>query len=84
MYPYTFDKTAEVVEAFLEEKGYNRFGLYVQDYRGPVGFRILQCNPEWMEWLIIQNTNAYETGFTWNSSTITILISPCIQNGKSS
>jgi pimeloyl-ACP methyl ester carboxylesterase len=63
-YPYTFDKTAEVVEKFLAEKAFTRFGLYVQDYGGPVGFRVLAGHPEWLEWLIIQNTNAYEEGFT--------------------
>ena len=63
-FPYTFDKTAEVVENFLETKGFTRFGLYVQDYGGPVGFRVLARHPEWLEWLIIQNTNAYEEGFT--------------------
>src|SRR5262245_61949897 len=31
---------------------------------GPVGFRIVTRNPDWLEWLIIQNTNAYEVGFT--------------------
>lgn len=63
-YPYTFDTTAEVVEAFLRKKQFTRFGLYMQDYGGPVGFRILSRNPEWLEWLIIQNSNAYEVGFT--------------------
>jgi pimeloyl-ACP methyl ester carboxylesterase len=63
-YPYTFDKTAEVVTAFLEKVGFTSFGLYVQDYGGPVGFRILAKHPQWLEWLIIQNTNAYEVGFT--------------------
>jgi len=29
-----------------------------------VGFRILGRHPDWMEWLILQNTNAYEEGFT--------------------
>jgi len=29
-----------------------------------VGFRILSRNPECLEWLIIQATNAYEVGFT--------------------
>jgi len=53
-----------VVEAFLKQKGFTRFGLFVQDYGGPVGFRILARNPDWLEWLIIQNTNAYEVGFT--------------------
>lgn len=64
MNAYTFDKTAAVVEDFLKKKVYTRFGLFMQDYGGPVGFRILQRNPEWLEWLIIQNTNAYEVGFT--------------------
>jgi pimeloyl-ACP methyl ester carboxylesterase len=63
-YAYTFDKTAAVVEDFLRKKGYTSFGLFMQDYGGPVGFRILQRNPDWLEWLIIQNTNAYEVGFT--------------------
>ena len=40
-FSYTFDKTSEVVEGFLNKKGFTRFGLFVQDYGGPVGFRIL-------------------------------------------
>jgi pimeloyl-ACP methyl ester carboxylesterase len=63
-FSYTFDKTAEVVEKFLETIGFTHFGMYVQDYGGPVGFRIVGRHPEWLEWLIIQNTNAYEVGFT--------------------
>ena len=41
----------------------------MRDYGGPVGFRILSRHPEWLEWLIIQNTNAYEVAFTaaWKS-----------------
>jgi hypothetical protein len=52
------------LKKFLTKVGFARFGLYVQDYGGPVGFRILGRHPEWLEWLIIQNTNAYEIGFT--------------------
>jgi pimeloyl-ACP methyl ester carboxylesterase len=63
-FPYTFDKTSEIIEAFLERLGFTHFGLYAQDYGGPVGFRILERHPDWLEWLIIQNTNAYEVGFT--------------------
>jgi pimeloyl-ACP methyl ester carboxylesterase len=36
----------------------------MQDYGGPVGFRIISRHPDWAQWLIIQNTNAYEIGFT--------------------
>ena len=63
-FAYTFDKTSEIIESFLRKVGFTRFGLYVQDYGGPVGFRIVGRHPEWLEWLIIQNTNAYEIGFT--------------------
>jgi pimeloyl-ACP methyl ester carboxylesterase len=63
-YLYTFEKISEVVEAFLKKKDFTRFGIFVQDYGGPVGFRILLRHPDWLEWLIIQNTNAYEAGFS--------------------
>jgi pimeloyl-ACP methyl ester carboxylesterase len=63
-WPYTFDRIAGVIERFLALKGFERYGLFVQDYGGPVGFRIVARNPEALEWLIIQNSNAYEVGFT--------------------
>jgi pimeloyl-ACP methyl ester carboxylesterase len=63
-FAYTFDTLAEVVEHFLEQKGFDRFGLFIQDYGGPVGFRLITKNPQRLEWLIIQNTNAYEVGFS--------------------
>ena len=61
---YTFDRISSVIESFLAKVGFTRFGLYVQDYGGPVGFRIVTRRPEWLEWLIVQNSNAYEVGFT--------------------
>jgi pimeloyl-ACP methyl ester carboxylesterase len=63
-FAYTFDSLADVIGRFLAQKGFTRFGMYVQDYGGPVGFRIVTQKPEMLEWLIIQNTNAYEVGFT--------------------
>jgi pimeloyl-ACP methyl ester carboxylesterase len=63
-FAYTFDKTSEIIEAFLEKIGFTHFGVYAQDYGGPVGFRIVGRHPEWLEWLVIQNTNVYEVGFT--------------------
>jgi pimeloyl-ACP methyl ester carboxylesterase len=61
---YTFDRLSEIVEDFLKVIGFTYFGLFVQDYGGPVGFRIISRHPDWLEWLILQNTNAYEIGFT--------------------
>lgn len=63
-FAYTFDRLAEITAKFLEQKGFDRYGLFVQDYGGPVGFRIVTRKPDALEWLIIQNTNAYEIGFT--------------------
>jgi pimeloyl-ACP methyl ester carboxylesterase len=63
-FAYTFDRLSEVTEAFLRDRGFDRYGMFVQDYGGPVGFRIAMRNPQALEWLIVQNTNAYEVGFT--------------------
>ena len=62
-YAYTFDNTAAVMVKLIEKLKFKGFGLYVQDYGGPVGFRIVDQHPEWLEWLVIQNTNAFEEGF---------------------
>ena len=64
VYAYTFDKLSDVVDTFLKGRGFDHYGLFVQDYGGPVGFRIVMRHPEALDWLIIQNTNAYEVGFT--------------------
>jgi pimeloyl-ACP methyl ester carboxylesterase len=63
-FSYTFDRISAVMEAFLAKVGFTSFGLYVQDYGGPVGFRIVTRRPQWLQWLIVQNSNAYEVGFT--------------------
>jgi pimeloyl-ACP methyl ester carboxylesterase len=63
-FAYTFDKLSEVTETFLRDRGFDHYGLFVQDYGGPVGFRIVTRNPHTLDWLIVQNSNAYEIGFT--------------------
>ena len=59
-FAYTFDRLAEIVEGLLKQISFTQFGLYVQDYGGPIGFRIINHHPDWLKWLIIQNSNAYE------------------------
>ena len=63
-YTYSFDNISTIVEALLKAKSFDRYGLFVQDYGGPVGFRMAGRHPEALEWLIIQSANAYEVGFT--------------------
>ena len=44
-FPYTFDRFAEVIERFLAARGIGRYGLFMQDYGGPGGFRPLERGP---------------------------------------
>ncbi len=63
-FDYSFDHLASITEQLLEQLHLTRFGLYMQDYGGPIGNRIVGRHPEWLQWQIIQNGNAYEEGFT--------------------
>src|SRR5262249_60262206 len=62
-FPYTFDRLAEVVEGLFTQLAFDHFGLFMQDYGGPVGFRILSRHPELAEGLVLPNTHAHEKGF---------------------
>ena len=61
-FSYTFDHLADVVEKFTEQLGLTRYGLYMQDFGGPVGFRLASRHPERVSFLVVQNANAYEEG----------------------
>ena len=63
-FAYTFDHLAQVMQDFTSALHLDRYTLFVQDYGGPVGFRLVTKDPDALEWLIIQNSNAYEIGFT--------------------
>ena len=62
---YTFDHLADVVEGALTAIEFTGpMGIYMQDYGGPIGNRIIARHPDWLQWQTIQNANAYEEGFT--------------------
>lgn len=61
-YVYTFDHLAETTTTLLEQLKIDRYHLYLQDYGGPVGFRIMVAHPERVRALVIQNANAYKEG----------------------
>lgn len=58
----TFSSLETVVEHFVQEIGLSSFVLYMQDFGGPVGFRMAVKHPDWINGLIIQNANAYQEG----------------------
>ena len=45
-FAYTFDHYAEIMNHFTEALGLSRYTLYMQDYGGPVGFRMALAHPE--------------------------------------
>jgi pimeloyl-ACP methyl ester carboxylesterase len=63
-FDYNFDHLSEVMEKFLKQVHVTRFFVYMQDYGGPVGFRIAVRNPSSIRGLVIQNANAYEEGIS--------------------
>ena len=61
-FEYTFDHIAEVTQHLVEQLGLNRYTLYMQDYGGPVGFRLALAHPERVQAFIVQNAVAHEDG----------------------
>ena len=58
-FAYTFDHIAEIMNRFTEALGLSRYALYMQDYDGPVGFRMARAHPERIEALIVQDAVAH-------------------------
>ncbi|QOY89869.1 alpha/beta fold hydrolase [Paludibaculum fermentans] len=66
---YTFDRYAEIMDQFTEAMNLPRYTLYLQDYGGPVGFRMALAHPERVQGLIVQDAVAHDTGLgaNWNA-----------------
>jgi pimeloyl-ACP methyl ester carboxylesterase len=61
-FAYTFDSLADTVGAFTDAIHLDRYALYLQNYGGPVGYRVAVAHPERVTALIIQNAIAHEEG----------------------
>ena len=59
---YTFDHIAAVIGDFTEALGLRSYVLYMQDYGGPVGFRLAVAHPEQVRTFVIQNAVAHDDG----------------------
>jgi len=68
-FDYTFDHIAEVMNHFTESLGLTRYSLYMQDYGGPVGFRMILAHSERVETLIVQDAVAHNAGLGANWKT---------------
>jgi pimeloyl-ACP methyl ester carboxylesterase len=59
---YTFDRLAGVTDRFMQVLGLDRYVLFMQDYGGPVAFRLALAHPERVQAMIVQNAVAHEVG----------------------
>ncbi|MGA8668879.1 MAG: alpha/beta hydrolase [Terracidiphilus sp.] len=68
-FDYTFDHIASVMHDFTLAVGLARYTLYMQDYGGPVGFRMALAHPERVQALIVQDAVAHNEGLGANWAT---------------
>jgi pimeloyl-ACP methyl ester carboxylesterase len=61
-FAYTFDNLAAYVRGLLDQLDIKSYILYMQDYGGPIGFRLFAERPQQVKGFIIQNANAYIEG----------------------
>jgi pimeloyl-ACP methyl ester carboxylesterase len=59
---YTFDYLADIVGGFTEKLELKKYAIYMQDFGGPIGFRLAYRHPERLSFFVIQNANAYDEG----------------------
>ncbi|MGH8290941.1 MAG: alpha/beta fold hydrolase [Steroidobacteraceae bacterium] len=59
---YSFDNLAVHVAGLVDELRLTSYILYMQDYGGPIGFRLFVQRPDQVKGFIIQNANAYLEG----------------------
>lgn len=67
-FPYTFAAMADIVDAFTVAVGATDYVIYMQDFGGPVGFRLAVKHPDQVRGIVIQNTVANVEG--WNPDVV--------------
>ena len=68
-FDYTFDHIASVMNDFTQALGLSHYTLYMQDYGGPVGFRMALTHPERVQALIVQDAVSHNEGLGVNWAT---------------
>jgi pimeloyl-ACP methyl ester carboxylesterase len=68
-FAYTFDHIAQMMAALIRQLGIVRYSLLMQDYGGPIGFRMAMADEKNIETIIAQNAAAYEValGPIWDA-----------------
>jgi pimeloyl-ACP methyl ester carboxylesterase len=68
-FSYTFDHLAAVIGELVRQLGIRRYTIVMQDYGGPVGFRMAMADPGAVAAIIAQNAAAYDEalGPVWDA-----------------
>jgi pimeloyl-ACP methyl ester carboxylesterase len=61
-FDYSFDHITDLIDEFTTVLRLDRYALYMQDYGGPIGFRLALRHPDRITALIVQNAVAHEDG----------------------
>ena len=61
-FSYTFDHLAEVIENLTDHLGLQSYVLYLNDYGGPIGFRLAVRHPERVKAMVVQNAVTSDEG----------------------
>ena len=56
---YTHARLSEVMEALIDKLGVKRFAMYVMDFGGPIGYRLMLKYPDRVTGIVVQNTPAF-------------------------
>jgi pimeloyl-ACP methyl ester carboxylesterase len=59
---YTFDHLSKIIDGLTEQLGVSSYVLFVQDYGGPIGFRLAMAHPQRVRAIVVQNAVAHEEG----------------------
>ncbi|MEO1050389.1 MAG: alpha/beta hydrolase [Bacteroidota bacterium] len=63
-YDYTFHNVSLLMDAFVDQLKIGSHYIMMQDYGGPIGFRMAHRRPEKVKGFIVQNANAYFEGLS--------------------
>jgi pimeloyl-ACP methyl ester carboxylesterase len=63
-FEYTFDNLARVMDELTTKLGITKYVLFMQDYGGPVGFRMALSHRERVRAIIVQNAVSHDQGLS--------------------
>jgi len=68
-FSYTFDHIAAVMSQLVKQLGIAQYTIVMQDYGGPIGFRMAMADPQAIKAIISQNAAAYDAalGPVWDA-----------------